>query len=114
MTEYIKVQLGDEVAPGVWQYSVARPHLEGRSRQPILDACRQLKSMGAPTHERVALFRRGFSDPDISCTVGVGAATTVLEDRRLGPRFGTFQPFDPGRRPKDGRPCVNPDRPPLP
>src|SRR5262245_50293181 len=75
----IRVELGDEVAPGVWRYTVCAFALEGRSRQPLLDACRQLKSMGAETASRAGLFRAGRSAPDLTCRIGVGADTAVSE-----------------------------------
>jgi hypothetical protein len=46
------------------------------SRQPLLDACRQLKSLYCVTGTPVGLFREGRDAPDISCPVEAGAAAT--------------------------------------
>lgn len=54
--------------------------------------------MGADPHERAGLFRPGRDEPDIACSIEAGAAATILETRRLGPRFGKFTPFDPSVR----------------
>ena len=89
----IRVNLGPEVTPGIWLYRVEGYALEGRSRQPLLDACRQLKSLGVDTDRAAGLFRSGRDKPDLSCSIRVGAATTVLEDDRDRIRFGKFRPF---------------------
>jgi hypothetical protein len=57
------------------------PRVCGYSRQPLLDACRQLKSLYGVTVQRVGLFRDGKDTPDISCPVEVVAAPTVQESR---------------------------------
>ena len=88
----IRVIRGAEVKPGIWAYSVARYGVEGRSRQPLLDACRQLKRMGVAMDERAGLFREGREQPDLTCRVGVGADLTVDE---AGPRFAKWRPRDP-------------------
>ena len=95
MTEIIRVVLGQEVSPGVWAYSVNRfrQPVEGRSRQPLLDACRRLKSMGAEGEMLAGLFRlEGSGEPDITCTIATGADTTVSETP-LGPKFRPFKEF---------------------
>jgi hypothetical protein len=94
----IRVLLGAEVRPGIWLYSVPGTPLVGRSRQPLLDACRQLKRMGADPLDGAGLFRAGRSEPDITCSIEAGAAATVLETAIVRPRFGKFTPFDPSVR----------------
>jgi hypothetical protein len=44
-----------------------------------LDACRQLKSLYAPTAQLAGLFRKGRDNPDLTSSLDVGAATTVSE-----------------------------------
>ena len=79
---------------GVWAYSVPRyPLACGYSRQPLLDACRQLKSLYGLTGERTGLFREGWGTPDISCSIEAGAATTVKEPSNGAVRFGKYVPF---------------------
>jgi hypothetical protein len=87
----IRVEIEEIENRGVWRYSVPRYGVEGRSRQPLLDACRQIKRMGGATVERAGLFRKVRSEPDIMCTVEAGAATTVVENEKTGPRFGKFR-----------------------
>ena len=76
----------------------ARYALEGRSKFPLLDACRALKRMGANTKATAGLFRPGRVDaegrgvPDLTCTVGKGAATTVIEPDTGRIRFGKWAP----------------------
>jgi hypothetical protein len=85
----IRVELGKEVLPGVWAYTIAGTALEGRSHEPLLDACRQIKRMG--THcrrDQVGLYRRGRGEPDLVCGLDWGAAHTVRED---GLRFVPFR-----------------------
>ena len=76
---------------GKWAYRADRyPLVCGFSHQPLLDACRQLKSLYSPHGERVGLFREGRDTPDISCSVEVGAATTVKEPSNGAIRFGKY------------------------
>ena len=90
----IRIELGEEVSPGVFAYSVPSHRLCGRSRQPMLDACRQIKSMGGPTAERAGLFREGRLDPDLTCRVDVGAELTVSEPNKGTVRFDKFRAFE--------------------
>jgi hypothetical protein len=77
----IRVDLGKEVRPGIFEYRVAAyPEISGSSRQPLLDACRQIKRMGGPLAHRVGLFREGRTTCDLSCSVEIGAGLTVSED----------------------------------
>ena len=70
-----KVELIEEIKKrGVFRYRVAGLPIEGQSRQPLLDACREIKRILGPTEQRAGLFREGRSSPDLSCTVEWGAA----------------------------------------
>jgi hypothetical protein len=91
----IRIERGLEVAPGIWEYSIPSLRLFGKSRQPMLDACRRIKAMGAGTGERVGIFRDGRSEPDMSCLVEVGARYTVKERASGGIRFEKFEEVDP-------------------
>lgn len=93
----IRIELGKEVKPGIWAYAIPSLQIEGRSRQPLLDACRQIKSMGGATEQVAGLFREGSDRLDISCPVDIGAAYTVSETNILHPRFVKFREF-PGIR----------------
>ena len=82
---------GDRRRHGIWAYHApAYPQVCGYSRQPLLDACRQLKSLHGLTGERAGLFREGSEVADISCLIEVGAATTVKEPDKGGVRFGKY------------------------
>ena len=52
----IRVELGDGTN-GVWPWVCTLYGVEGRSRQPLLDACREIKRMGGDTGALVGLFR---------------------------------------------------------
>lgn len=95
-TDMIRVERGAEVSPGIWEYTVASLRLCGKSRQPLLDACRQVKSMGDFAHvQQIGIYREGRDDPDMVCTVEAGAAYTVSElARGGGPKFVKYQTFD--------------------
>ena len=41
--DVIRVELGAEVKPGVWEYACTVHPVCGKSHQPLSDACRQLK-----------------------------------------------------------------------
>ena len=58
----IRVERGAETSPGVFAYTVPSLGLSGRSRQPLLDACRQIKSLLGPTGQLAGLFREGHSE----------------------------------------------------
>jgi hypothetical protein len=106
MTDVIRIDLGAEVdgpgsragkRHGIFEYSCVRyPLVRGYSRQP-LDACRQLKSLYAPTAQLAGLFRGGRDAPDLTCSLDVGAATTVSEPDRGDIRFAKYRAFDPAR-----------------
>ena len=92
MTDIIRVEKGKEVSPGIWLYKTPSSTVEGRSHQPLLDACRKLKSIGVEGTVRVGLFREGKVEPDLVCSVAWGAEHSVFDDVR-GVRFGQFKPF---------------------
>ena len=94
MTDIIRIDLGAEVSPGIWEYTAPSLRVGGRSRQPLLDACRQLKSLCAPTAQLAGLFREGRSSPDLTCSVEVGAATTVSEPDRGSIRLVPYRSFN--------------------
>ena len=83
----IRVERGAEISPGVFAYTVPSLGLSGRSRQPLLDACRQIKTLLGPTGQFAGLFREGRLSPDISCSVEWGASHTVLDPSEGRIRF---------------------------
>jgi hypothetical protein len=91
----IKIERGREVAPGIFEYSIPSLALSGRSREPLLDACRQIQAiLGDPCREQAGIYREGHDQPDMTCPVDVGAKYRVAEDTKNGPRFRKFEPFD--------------------
>ena len=90
----IRVELGEEVnRHGRWRWICPRYALRGVSRQPLLDACREIQSMGGDTALLVGLFREARSTPDMKCSVGWGASHTVREDVT---RFAKWVPHPMG------------------
>ena len=90
----IRVELGEE-ASGKWRWcATVRGHaVEGRSREPLLGACRLLKSLGCDPAAQIGLFRAGRNEPDLFCTIAGGAKLTVMENDRGGPRFVRWKPY---------------------
>ena len=89
----IRVERGEEVSPGVFAYRIPSLQISGKSRQPLLDACRQIKSILGETGDTyAAIYREGRLDPDATCSVKWGAAHTVHE-RGRGIRFVRYRPF---------------------
>ena len=81
---------------GVWEYHVvAYPLVCGYSRQPLLDACRQFKSLYGLTAEIAGVFREGSEVEDVSCVIGKGALLTVSDPSNGKIRFAKFVPFVP-------------------
>ena len=89
----IRVERHEEVRPGIWRYTVPGFGIEGRSRQPLLDACRQIRAILGDTSQRAGLFREGRTEADITCPVNKGALLTV-EDGPKGIRFRKYCEFD--------------------
>jgi hypothetical protein len=88
----IRVDIEEIENRGVWRYTVAGFAIQGRSRQPLLDACRAIKRTGGDTSQAAGLFRAGRSEPDITVrSVEAGAMITVIENEKTGPRFGRFR-----------------------
>lgn len=75
----IRIERGPEVSPGMFEFSVASPRLFGKSHQPLLDACRELKRMGVDTATPCGLFRKGSTVADLTAILGVAAGLTVSE-----------------------------------
>jgi hypothetical protein len=91
----IRIERHEEVRPGVWHYTVPSLGLAGQSRQPLLDACRQLRAIFGDTSVRAGVFRAGRAEADISCSVEWGAQHTVNEPPGRGRiSFGKFSEFD--------------------
>ena len=92
----IRVELGEEIERrGIWAWRVAALALEGRSRQPLLDACRAIQRMGGVCGaEQVAKYREGRDEPCMICRLDVGAAMTVSEPDRGRSKFAPFRAFD--------------------
>ena len=86
----IKIVRGAEVSPSIWEYSIPSLGLFGKSRQPLLDACRQIKRASGDTKESAGVFREGIDTPDISCPVEAGALLTVSERDKGGVRFEKY------------------------
>jgi hypothetical protein len=89
----IRVERGVEISPGVFAYTVRSLGLSGQSRQPLLDACRQIKSLLGPTGQLAGLFRERCASWDIRCPVDVGAEFTIKEESAGGIRFATYKPL---------------------
>jgi hypothetical protein len=93
----IRIHRGNEIKPGIWEYSIPSLGLSGKSRQPLLDSCRQIeralgltKSVGA----HAGVYRSGHTEPSISCAVLAGADLTVSEPSSGNIKFAKFQKFD--------------------
>lgn len=91
----IRIEIEREVSPGIWAWvaSIAGQTVGGRSRQPLLDACRALKRMGQDPATQIGLFWPGQPDWALRTTIGVGADLTVSEPAS-GKGFG-FRPYRP-------------------
>jgi hypothetical protein len=92
----IRVDIEEVQNRGVYRYRVAGTSVEGQSRQPLLDACRQIKALYGPSRQTAGAFRKGRSEPDHWCSVEWGAAHAVKEDEN-GIRFVKYRPGPKGR-----------------
>jgi hypothetical protein len=91
----IRIERGEEIKPGIWEYTVLDLGIQGHSSQPLLDACRQIQAiLGDPCREHAGIWRESNDQPDMTCPVDVGARYRVAEDVKSGPRFRKFEPFD--------------------
>jgi hypothetical protein len=90
----IQVELGREVSPGAWEWRVTSTGgaVEGRSHQPLLDACRALERMGEPPARLAAMYWPGQSDWALRCSIGWGARLTAADPPSEGMRFRTYRP----------------------
>lgn len=76
-----------------WHWRVQEYGLKGTSREPLLDACRELLKIGVPRGAEVGTYRPGRTEWDLRTTVGYGASRTVSENETQGPRFVKYAPF---------------------
>jgi hypothetical protein len=111
-TGMIRIERGAEVAPGIWEYSVPSLALRSKSRQPLLDACRQIKRILGSTGARACLFRGTSTVPDISCLVEKGALLTVKEpDKGKTIHFANYQAWIDLRESRAVKPPVRQNAP---
>ena len=77
-------------------YTVPPYGVEGKSRQPLLSACRQLKSMGIDTRQQAGLFREGSDTWDVRVTsIEAGAGLTIREGKdRSGLEIRKYEKID--------------------
>jgi hypothetical protein len=80
----IRIERHAEVAPyhGKFCWTCPRFKLEGRSSQPLLDACRAIKSLPgirkAVLRESAAIFREGHAEADlVVSSISYGASITA-------------------------------------
>jgi hypothetical protein len=96
----IEIEREERAEDGRWFWHVRGTDICGRSREPLLDACRAFKSMGEPTYREIGLFRPGRTDWDLRTTVGYGASKTVADGANQTPQLKKYQPFKAfGQRP---------------
>ena len=63
---------------GLYDYHVWQSPVQGRSTQPLLDACRQLKQMGASPAAFAALYYESAPDVwTVRCRIDKGAELDV-------------------------------------
>ncbi len=97
-SEMIRVELGPQTKPGVWQFTVPSLRTGGKSSQPLLDACRLIKRMGGDLHVPVGLFNAGADEPRlVAKSVDAGARLSVSELKAgNGPSFVPYRQFGGG------------------
>lgn len=88
----IRIQITGEPSPGVWSWECRSTvgSLAGKSRAPLLDACRELKRMGADPFGQVGLFHGDAADWTVRCTVKTGSDTSV-SDKATNAQFTKFR-----------------------
>ena len=91
----IQVIRRGEVGAGRFEFSVPSLGLCGKSRQPLLDACRMIKQAGGGTRNECGLFRPNQATPDLTVSsVEYGAAISVREYADGGPPlFRKYEEF---------------------
>jgi hypothetical protein len=90
-----RVERGAVIRPEIWEYSVrGYPNICGRSRQPQLNACRQLRSMSGLTDHRARVFRDGSDLADISDVVRERLELTVSKPSEVS--FFRYRALDAG------------------
>ena len=94
----ITVIRGREIKPAVFEYqgTVSGRDFKGISRQPLLDACRQVKSILGEADTpgiRVGVEREGRPGIYISCNLEWGAAHTIVESYSDGMRVLKYHKF---------------------
>lgn len=72
----------DDAGSFPYSVSVGNLHFAGKSRTPLLEACRRLKSYGTPDSDSVGMFSEGSEEPRLVTTVGYGAGVEI--DTRTG------------------------------
>ena len=92
----IRLELGKEVKAGIFEWSIPEFGAAGQSRQPMCDAARVIKRMGADPKNFLGMFRVGRSVADLTARVGVAAGLTVSEPNKGCARFVRWQEFDAG------------------
>jgi hypothetical protein len=91
----IRVERGEEVRHGVFAWRVPSLGLSGSSRQPLLDACRSIKSiLGRCGDEQAAIYRAGMANWDKRCSVEWGASHVVKEPSVGKVHFAKFTEVD--------------------
>lgn len=90
-----RIELGEANPLGICRYTVEvrGKIVESRSRQPLLDGCRLIKSLGGDTQQYAAIYRPDREAWDLRCKVGWGATKSVREDDRAGLRLVKYQEF---------------------
>jgi hypothetical protein len=78
---------------GYWRFECEGYHPSGPSRAPFLDAARILLRDGWNPDTVIEMVHAW--EPDaiaLRATIGSAAGLTVLETRRIGPRFANWRP----------------------
>ena len=81
--EMIRVERGAEVGPGVFAWHVPALGLSGRSRQPLLDACRQINSLLEPP-KSVQRYSSREGPIGTFAARSIGARTILFRSQVLG------------------------------
>lgn len=89
----VERELQSEGGKWRWRVEASSGPVEGRSREPLLDACRALKRTGEAVGTEIGLFRPGRSDWDLRTTIGYGAGKTVYEGGGR-PRLRPYRPSE--------------------